>query len=100
MAEIVIEMGTTYFFYIFDMSIFNIAIIILLYNLSRERDRSRGRSREYKEKDKRHSQLNTTREERKGHRDHSRSREREQRIWSRESHHKYVICEMSQCFDN
>lgn len=65
----------------------------MLYNLSRERDRSRGRSREYKEKDRRHGQLHTTREgrERKGHRDHSHSREREQRTWSRESHHKYVI---------
>lgn len=67
------------------------AIIILLYNLSRERDRSRGRSREYKEKDRRHGQLHTTREERKSYRDHSRSREREQRTWSRESQHKYVI---------
>ncbi|XP_071856809.1 uncharacterized protein [Bombus fervidus] len=62
------------------------------YRNDRDRDHSRGGSREYKEKVKRHSQLHTAEEEhlreRKSHRDHSRSREREQRAWVRDSHHR------------
>ncbi|XP_017756773.1 PREDICTED: peptidyl-prolyl cis-trans isomerase G-like [Eufriesea mexicana] len=58
-----------------------------------DRDRSRGKSKEYQEKDRRHGESRDVEEdhlrERKSHQDHSRSREREERKWDRDSCHRF-----------